>query len=109
MFRADLLDGDSEQLLQAAVQTFTELTNVIRRQRGEPERDAPYLDEQDARGDGSAAALLDDILIGWCHIHGYAHLRLERQFYMIGEDQHERMLATAAQRLSDLMQRDTPG
>ncbi|MDP6377066.1 MAG: TetR/AcrR family transcriptional regulator [Pseudomonadales bacterium] len=105
MFRGDLLD-DSDDLKSAALETFTVLTNVIRRQRGEPERDAPYLDEDAGRGIGSGKQVLDDILIGWCHIHGYAHLRLEGQFFMINENQHHEMLDTAAKRLSDLMQRD---
>ena len=78
MFRSDLLDTDAEALFRAAQGTFTELTNVIRRQRSEPEITPDTLFEHI-----TTEALLGDILIGWCHIHGYAHLRVEGQLAMI--------------------------
>src|SRR5678816_2386477 len=72
MFRSDLVDMQSPSLMAAALTTFTELTNVIRRQRGEPEIGAESLDAC-----MTSTQLINDIIIGWCHVHGYAHLRLE--------------------------------
>src|SRR5262245_53652338 len=44
MFRSDLVDVCSSDLIDAARETFTELTNVIRRQRGEPDIDVTLLE-----------------------------------------------------------------
>lgn len=101
MFRSDLLDTDSETLLSAARTTFTVLTNVIRRQRGEPDVAVEeFIDNL------KSEVLLNDILIGWCHVHGYAHLRLEGQLAMIPADLQEQMLSRAAQRLSEMIGKD---
>lgn len=101
MFRDDLLDADSEILVLATRKTFTELTNVILRQRGEPETtttdfvDLPKFED-----------LLNDIVIGWCHIHGYAHLMLEKQFPIVGKSMEKRILKSSSTRLSQLIQND---
>jgi AcrR family transcriptional regulator len=101
MFRSDLLDTDSEILMSAARATFTVLTNVIRRQRGEPDIGIEELMDTIA-----SEALLNDILLGWCHVHGYAHLRLEGQLAMIPGSVQSRMLDRAAQRLSKMIRSD---
>jgi AcrR family transcriptional regulator len=101
MFRSDLLDTDSETLLSAARATFTVLTNVIRRQRGEPD-----IADEELMENVKSEALLNDILLGWCHVHGYAHLRLEGQLAMIPDDLQRQMLKRAAQRLSEMISND---
>ena len=98
MFRSDLVDMQSPSLMSAALATFTEMTNVIRRQRGEPEIGAESLDACMA-----SAQLINDILIGWSHIHGYAHLKLEGQLAMIPKAAQKDMLATAGRRLARLV------
>jgi AcrR family transcriptional regulator len=98
MFRSDLVDMQSPSLMSAALATFTEMTNVIRRQRGEPEIGAESLDAC-----MTSAQLINDILIGWSHIHGYAHLKLEGQLAMIPKAAQKDMLATAARRLARLV------
>ncbi len=101
MFRCDLLDMENERLGEAAAQTFVELTNVIRRQRGEPNLEAL----PDLQHTGSTE-LLSDILIGWCFVHGYAHLRLEQQLGLIPEAQQEQLRTVTASRLSTLISGD---
>ena len=101
MFRSDLVDVCSESLLSAARETFTELTNVIRRQRGEPDIDIAALDVCMTSTD-----LVNDILIGWCHIHGYAHLKLEGQLSMIPKGLQKQMIGTASHRLGTLIRTD---
>lgn len=98
MFRSDLVDMNSPTLMAAALTTFTELTNVIRRQRGEEEIDAESLDQC-----MTSTELINDILIGWCHVHGYAHLKLEGQLPMIPKPLQREMLGTAGKRLARLI------
>ena len=98
MFRSDLVDMHSATLMAAALTTFTELTNVIRRQRGEEEIDAESLDDC-----MTSTQLINDILIGWCHVHGYAHLKLEGQLPMIPKPLQKEMLGTAGKRLARLI------
>ena len=101
MFRSDLLDTESETLLSAARATFTVLTNVIRRQRGEPD-----IAVEELMDNLKSEALLNDILIGWCHVHGYAHLHLEGQLAMIPAELQSQMLERAGQRLSMMIRAD---
>ena len=75
MFRYDLLDRDSAGLEAAAIDTFVVLTNVIRSQRGEPPVAASELKLLKA-----LPALREDVMLGWSHIHGFAHLLIEGQF-----------------------------
>lgn len=103
MFRQDLLNTDTERPPLSVIETFTELTNVILRQRGEPE-----VDLEGSRGEKSSA-LINDILIGWCHIHGYAHLRLEGQLALVPEDEHLAHMRRTSRRLSDLLQERNRG
>ena len=99
MFRCDLLDMEDEALRDAMAATYTELTNVIRRQRGEAEIDAAQMPQMES------AELLNDILIGWCFIHGYAHLQLEQQLGLVPENARDSVRDRAAVRLSDLIRR----
>jgi AcrR family transcriptional regulator len=103
MFRSDLVDMTSAPLVDAAVETFTELTNVIRRQRGELEVDSAALDTEIAR-----APLLHDSLIGWCHVHGLAHLKLEGQLAMVPGAMLEQAMRATARRLGRLIRADAP-
>jgi AcrR family transcriptional regulator len=98
MFRADLIDVASVRLRDAAVETLTELTNVIRRQRGETDITSAELDAS-----VESDQLLGDILIGWCHVHGYAHLRLEGQLSMVPKARLRRLARTASDRLAGLI------
>ena len=96
MFRSDLLDGESKGLKEAAKRTFVELTNVILRQRGDDE--ISTLEEQ-----GDFDSVIRDIVIGWSHIHGFAHLVLEQQLNMVPEVQRSELIADSAKRLSALL------
>lgn len=98
MFRSDLIGFDMLDPPDPVLATFTELTNVILRQRGEPE-----ITRYEMAGD-KPSALVNDIVIGWCHVHGYAHLRLEGQLTMVPESEHLAQLERSAQRLSGLIQ-----
>jgi len=98
MFRCDLVNLDSPNLTVAARETFTELTNVIRRQRGEADIAPESLD-----GAMTSTQLINDILIGWCHIHGYAHLKLEGQLPMVPKALHKELLITASRRLGRMI------
>jgi AcrR family transcriptional regulator len=98
MFRADLLAVDPSCPPQAVIATFTELTNVILRQRGETElAPAEMLLEK-------SPGLVNDIIIGWSHVHGYAHLRLEGQLMMVPEESHVDHMRIASRRLAQLIQ-----
>ncbi len=99
MFRSDLIPFDMSCPPDALLATFTELTNVILRQRGEPELAPEEMSRE------KSAALVTDILLGWCHIHGYAHLRLEGQLKMVDEEAHLQHLEESATRLAHLIQR----
>ena len=100
MFRGDLIDFDMQRPPEAVVNTFVALTNVILRQRGEPEVDV----DQFSRG--RSVELLNDIIIGWCYIHGFAHLKLEGQLALIPDGLHEQQMNQAAERLAQLIQND---
>ena len=98
MFRKDLIVYDPETPPKPVIELFTELTNVILRQRGEPE-----ISLGNNLADKSTN-LIKDILICWCYVHGYAHLRLEGQLRMVSEDAHCTIMRENAERLSNLLQ-----
>lgn len=103
MFRSDLVGFPGDTRPDSIRATFATLTNVILRQRGDAE--IPLEDFFEPMPE----CLIDDIIMGWCHIHGYAHLKLEGQLGMIAEDNHAMHMQTAAHRLADLLQaRHTP-
>ena len=98
MFRKDLIVYNPETPPEPVLEVFTELTNVILRQRGESEI---LLGSNLA---DKSTNLIKDILIGWSYIHGYAHLRLEGQLGMVPEDAHCTIMRENAERLSNLLQ-----
>lgn len=97
MFRTDLTNANPEQPAEPILRTFTELTNIILRQRNEPELgpDEMVLDKSDA--------LINDIVLGWSYIHGYAHLRLEGGLDMVSEEMHRQQMRVASLRLGHLI------
>ncbi len=97
MFRSDLVGFGKDLPPPAMVATFTELTNVILRQRGESEV------ELVGGGVEPPAAVINDIIIGWSHVHGYAHLRVEGQLRMVPEETHQEHMRMASQRLAQLI------
>lgn len=101
MFRCDLIDETSQVLRTAATGTFIELTNVIHRQRGEAE-----VVPSDGENPRPIRSVTDDIVIGWSHVHGLAHLVLEQQLDMVPESEHAALVDKAARRLSDMLQRE---
>lgn len=106
MFRSDLLRRDNPALMAAAVRTFSELTNSITVQRGEPDVTPEDLAERITEPE-----LGGDILIGWSHIHGFAQLLLEGQLGVFGaaegDDEFiEKALATSGGRIAALLRGD---
>ncbi len=97
MFRCDLLDVNAPALHNAMGDAFCTLTNVIRRQRGEPEITPADLESF------HATDLINDILIGWSFVHGFAHLQLEAQLGIIPAGMKDDMRDKAALRLSALI------
>jgi len=79
MFRSDLARRNNPALMAAAAQTFSEMTNSITVQRGEPDVAPEDLYERIAN-----AELAGDIFIGWSHIHGFAQLLIEGQLDVFG-------------------------
>lgn len=94
MFRYDLLSATSERLKQAAGETFTVLTNVVLRQRGDPHLLASVYEEK------LPDSIMDDIVLSWSHVHGFAHLKLEQQISMLPAANHDDVLVRASRRLS---------
>jgi len=101
MFRDDLLQVESQILVLASRKTFTELTNVILRQRGEAEITVDVFSDFPKFED-----LINDIVIGWCHIHGFAHLMLEKQLPIVGKNMEKRIVKSSSTRLARLIQND---
>ena len=100
MFRSDLLNVDAEELLFAARSTYTEMTNVVLALRGEPP-----IALSDLHNTVKTRDIMNDILLAWCFVHGYAHLRIEEQLTMVPESYHDDLIHTAAQRLAVLIGR----
>jgi len=98
MFRSDLIDVYAPSLIGAAQETFTELTNVIHRQRREPEIDIESLEH-----DMTTTNVINDILVGWCYVHGLAHLKVEGQLAMIPKAVLKDAMTSAALRLGTMM------
>ena len=88
MFRREVLDAEDPALQAASEATYAELTNVIRTQRGEAPLDADSLHLLKA-----TPGLVDDVLIGWSHVHGLAHLLIEGQLDVMTGDDEEDFLA----------------
>jgi AcrR family transcriptional regulator len=105
MFRVDLLDLDSPELLAAVQRTYAVLTEVILLHCP----DTPRVDPQTLDAKLALPGLVEDILIGWCHVHGLAHLLIEGQLdAMKGDDEDaflERVITDTLPRLSDVLVR----
>ncbi len=99
MFRSDLLNTSDPQLQEEMAQTYSVMTNVIRRQRGESEILATDLADEER----ASSELLSDILIAWSFIHGYAHLHLEQQLDMMAPQIRQLVRDQASTRLSKLI------
>lgn len=97
MFRSDLVNIDADSPPASVTATFTELTNVILRQRGEAEVEVV------GGGVEPPQRVINDIIIGWSHVHGYAHLRLEEQLRMVPEEAHIEHMRIASRRLAELI------
>src|SRR5262245_17233100 len=98
MFRSDLVNVHAPSLIVAAQQTFKELTNVIHRQHGEPDVDVELVDLS-----SMSTRVINDILIGWCYVHGLSHLKVEGQLAMIPRQVLKDAMTSASQRLGPLM------
>lgn len=99
MFRSDLVDKEDPELNLAAADTFVELTNVIMRQTSRPE-----VNRQDIIERSAVENVIDDIMIGWCHIHGLTHLHLEQQFAMAPGKGINDLIRVSSARLSRMLQ-----
>lgn len=97
MFRADLVAFDPASRPAAVNETFMELTNVILRQRNDAEAQPGEVFVQ------RTPEQVNDILLGWCYVHGYAHLKAEGQLTLVPEDDHQTQMEQAATRLSGLI------
>jgi AcrR family transcriptional regulator len=98
MFRRDLIDVHAPSITQAAMSTFTELTNVIRRQHGEPDIGSDLVELSSMSTD-----ILNDIIVAWSYVHGLAHLKLEGQLVMIPRDVLKDAMRSAAVRLGSMI------
>ncbi len=98
MFRSDLVDVHAPNLVRAAQSTFIELTNVIHRQHGEPEVDAEQVDLS-----SMSIPVINDIVLGWSHVHGLAHLKVEGQLSMIPKATLRDAMTNVARRIAPLM------
>lgn len=98
MFRSDLLHEENESLATAASGTYTVLTNVILRQRGEAQITREALDTRLKTRD-----LVKDILVGWAQIHGLASLMLEGHLGMVPEGELEALIGENAVRIGGLL------
>jgi len=101
MFRSDLLQSDATDLLGSSRYTFLELTNVVLRQRREKELELQVSDSIDF---AQNLPLVNDIVIAWSYVHGFAHLRLEGQLAMVGAETEAEVVRHASRRLSELIQ-----
>lgn len=104
MFRCDLLDMESSELKSAASGTYTELSNVIRRQRGEREVTVTGLDDKI-----TIPGMIQDIVVGWTYIHGLAHLKLEQQLDMVPGAMLDSILEQVSHRLARMIRTEASG
>jgi len=100
MFRADLVNTCDEVLIACAKSTFDTLTNSILRLRGEPLVGTAAL----SRDAANYQDVINDIVIGWSFVHGFAHLQTEGQLNMLEDAKVTQALELAAQRLSQWLQ-----
>ncbi len=102
MFRWDLLNRRNPTLRAASRRTFAEMMGSVTVQRGEPDVEPDELLDriQDEN-------LVEDLIIGWSHVHGYTQLLLEGQLAVFTreeslEDFIQRTLIATGKRLGRL-------
>jgi AcrR family transcriptional regulator len=102
MFRSDVLRQCNASLATASGRTFAEMTGCITGQRGEPDVDAEQLLERIQEDD-----FMEDLVLGWSYVHGYAQLLLEGQLAAFVRDENldeflDRTLAATGRRLGSV-------
>ncbi|MFW6093291.1 MAG: TetR/AcrR family transcriptional regulator [Pseudomonadota bacterium] len=109
MFRWDLLNRRNPTLKAASRRTFAEMVDSVTVQRGEPDVAPDELPDR-LQDDN----LVEDLLIGWSHVHGYTQLLLEGQLATFARDENlddfiDRSLTATGRRLSRLLrERESP-
>jgi AcrR family transcriptional regulator len=103
MFRSDVLNHCNAALRAASARTYAEMIDGVTAQRGEPDVEPEELQDR-IKDEG----LMEDILIGWSFVHGYAQLLLEGQLAVFAreeslEDFLARSLAASGKRLGRLL------
>ena len=103
MFRSDSLKTCNQALSAARARAFAELADIITLQRGEPDVAPEELGERVMQ-----AGLMEDILLGWSYVHGYAQLLLEGQLAAFAKEENledflRRTISATGARLSRLM------
>lgn len=109
MFRSDVLKPCYPPLALAMSRTFAEMAGSITVQRGEPEVAPEQLLQRIKNED-----LMQDLLIGWSYVHGYAQLLLEGQLAVFAQEEDlgeflDRTLASTGSRLGRLLREDSHG
>jgi len=105
MFRTDALNAENSALSTAARQAYATMSDSVALQRG-----SAVVSADDLKLRLQDSAFMEDILLAWSHMHGFALLLLEGQLdIFIGDDTPdefiERMLGRNGRRLSRLLQR----
>ncbi len=103
MFRSDAHSLDNEALRQARSRTYAELADIITLQRGEPDIEPDELEERTLQ-----AGLMEDLLLGWSYVHGYAQLLLEGHVSFFAQDEDleaflQRTIGSTGKRLSRML------
>jgi len=105
MFRSDVLNRANETLLSSSRRTYAAMVSSIALHRGDPPVTAETLQAR-----SHEPGLMEDILISWSHLHGFAQLLLEGQLDVFLDEGEtvdafvDRMLAKTGGRLSWLLQ-----
>jgi AcrR family transcriptional regulator len=106
MFRPELLRECDTALAAASGRTFAEMAGCITGQRGEPDVGPDQLLERIREED-----FMQDVLLGWSHVHGYAQLLLEGQLAVFAKEEQldefiDRTLAATGARLGRILRED---
>jgi AcrR family transcriptional regulator len=110
MFRSDVLNSENEALLHASRRSYAAMVSSIVLHRGDAPVTAENLQQR-----SHEPGLMQDILISWGYLHGFAQLLLEGQLDVFIEEGEsvdvyvERMLAATGARLSWLLQQQGGG
>jgi AcrR family transcriptional regulator len=109
MFRSDVLTQRHPALAIASARTFAEMTGSVTLQRGEPDV-APEQLLVRVREE----SVMQDVLLGWSAVHGYAQLLLEGQLAVFAQEECidefiDRTVAAAGQRLGRLLREGRDG